>query len=113
MKRNCDRKAYAFFKKAAGYVVGERSMGALKLAKAECEMERRGWRVRWEFDQEPDLSWMDDEEREAVREVLCAILEDSGGNQLGPSLCGIVDPDRAYARVIEAELALEALGERK
>jgi len=41
-------------------------------------------------------------------EVLVAILKDASGNVIG-SLSGIGDPDNNYRRVVEAELALEAL----
>jgi hypothetical protein len=40
--------------------------------------------------------------------VLCCVLKDGDGNVLA-SLCGITDPDSNYRRVVEAELASEAL----
>jgi hypothetical protein len=45
-------------------------------------------------------------------EVLWCALVDAEGAQLA-SLGGTIDPDRDYRRVIEAELALEALGEER
>lgn len=78
---------------------------ARRLAMAECHAAQQGIEFEWEWDHDPDLSWMDDEARAEEHEVYCAraILD---GRTLD-SLCGIVDPDRNYRRVIEAELALD------
>lgn len=107
-------KAVAFFYKHAGYSYGPgesplqgRRRGAIRLAKAEAEAARRGWRVKWEHDQEEYQ--MGDAETEHPSEVLTAVLYDAEGNVLG-SLSGIGDPSRDYSRVVEADLALEALG---
>jgi len=110
-----------FFREQAGYVVGERSKGALDLARAEREMKRRGWVVTWQPDNDADLSWMSDEERAQDHEIYGAILWDRDpvnmlartprerkAQQLA-SLWGIVDPSSEYQRVVEAELASEAL----
>lgn len=110
-----------FFRGHAGGVVGRATQGALDLARAEREMKKRGWVVTWEPDQDADLSWMDDEERAKDHEVWGAILWDRDpvnmqartprerkAQQLA-SLWGIVDPDTKYQRVVEAELASEAL----
>lgn len=102
-------KAIAFFAKHAGYAarsgetraVAKRRAGKA-LARAEAEASARGWRVEWEGDPE------DSDEYEGVREVLGAVLRDEHGKVLS-SLWGIADPTRAHARVVEAELALEAL----
>lgn len=99
-------KDVTFFKENAGSVVGQRALGALKLARAEKLASDRGYSVEWEHDPDPDLSWADDRERKSIREVLCARLVSPDG-QTEESLCGIVDPGRKYARVVEAELALE------
>jgi hypothetical protein len=80
--------------------------GAMKLAQAEYEAEERGWTVEWDYDNEPYD--MGDAETEMPSEVLVAILKDASGNVIG-SLSGIGDPDNNYRRVVEAELALEAL----
>ena len=78
----------------------------MKLAKAEQEAEARDWTVEWSYD---DLPYdMGDAETEMPSEVLVAVLKDASGNVLG-SLGGIGDPDSNYRRVVEAELALEAL----
>jgi hypothetical protein len=102
-----------FFFKHAGYSCGSgqtprqgRMEGAMKLAQAEHEAEERGWTVEWNYDNEPYD--MDDAETEMPSEVLVAILKDASGNVIG-SLSGIGDPDNNYRRVVEAELALEAL----
>jgi hypothetical protein len=107
-------KAVAFFMKWAGwgYTPGKetkaqgRRRGAIALAKAEAEAARRGWRVKWEHSQEPYE--MGDAETEMPSEVLDAVLYDENGNVIG-SLSQIGDPSNQYSRVVEAELALEAL----
>jgi hypothetical protein len=81
--------------------------GAFRLAAAECALENRGARVEWEHDEAPYDPG--DNVGYEPKEVLCAVLRDSSGKVL-ESLCGIDDPTRAYARVVEAELALEAFG---
>jgi hypothetical protein len=109
-----------FFRREGGGIVGQATKGALDLARAEREMQRRGWVVTWEDDQDADLSWMDDKERERPHEVYVAVLwnTDPEPGYMGrhhmkatalASLGGIVDPSREYRRVVEAELASEAL----
>lgn len=103
-----------FFRQHGGGVVGEAARGALDLARAEREMERRNWYVLWEPDQDADLSWMSDKERAEEHEVYCAVLVGPSKHGFSTSdvlasLCGIVDPSREYKRVVEAELASEAL----
>jgi len=111
-----DQRAVDFFYKHAGYgyATGQtpeqgRRLGALKLAKAEQEASARGWRVQW--DQDPE-GWdtLGDIDPNDVREILSAVLYDENNAVIG-SLSGIVDPDRVYGRVVEAELALDALTE--
>ena len=85
---------------------------AKSLAEAEAVGQRLGYVFEWEFDQDPDLSWMSDEERAQEHEVLCCrIVDPENARHSLASLCGITDPDRHYSRVIEAELASEAIGE--
>lgn len=107
-----------FFRGHAGGVVGRATQGALDLARAEREMKKRGWVVTWEPDSDADLSWMDDDERSRPHEIFVAVLWDrdptgharaAGKAKILASLGGIVDADAAYARVVEAELASEAL----
>jgi hypothetical protein len=83
---------------------------AMELAQAEQYARNLGWEFEWEWD--PDLSWMTDEEREHDHEVLCCRIPDPENSRYSlASLCGITDPDSSYRRVIEAELASEALAE--
>lgn len=106
-------RAIKFFRDNAGYCVGQRLLGALRLANAEAEARAHGWRVEWEGeDYAPDF---DDEKINAEIHAgrvpwECAILYDGKGELLG-SLGGIAGADSAYRRVIEAELALDALCE--
>jgi hypothetical protein len=85
---------------------------AKQLAEAEEIGQRLGYEFEWDWDECPDLSWMSDEDREQEHEVLCArIVDPENGRYSLASLCGITDPDRNYRRVIEAELASEAIAE--
>ena len=107
--------AYRFFKEEAGYCVGQRALGAYKLAKAEQEAKRLGLVASWRPDDDADLSWMDDSERAQSHDVeYCTLYKpcDCGHenhHEAVASLSGIVDADRNYRRVVEAELALEAI----
>jgi hypothetical protein len=121
-----DRKAVKFFASMSGRV-GEAMLSGLHLARAEARAAALGWEVRWDWDEDagaPDTSWCPICERMAANdrtlprevsvghahEILCAVLVDADGKVLG-SLGGIADPDHAYRRLVEAELALEALAE--
>ncbi len=117
-------KAVAFFRKHAGYakkpsetVAQAKTRMAKALAKAEAEASARGWTVEWEHEVMPDLSWADEEEQDEIDEVLMAALKDEHGRVLA-SLGNITFgkdnvANRAYKRVVEAELADEALYEEK
>lgn len=109
-----------FFYQNAGYSYDTKTQTAEQgriqcakdLAKAEEEAQRTEWEFEWEWDECPDLSWMSDEEREQDHEVLCCRIVDPENPRYSlASLCGITDPDSNYRRVIEAELASEALHE--
>lgn len=110
------RAAVNFFREHAGYQVGHRIAGALALARAERCAKEKGWVTVWVPDEDPDLSWMDDDERRQDHDVEIASLRDPSGtsprcqgrHNVIASLGGIVDADRHYRRVVEAELALEA-----
>lgn len=97
-------RAIAFFQKHAN--VNYRR--AITLARAEAEAEARGWTVTWEDDPE---EWQGCDERPF--EVLIAVLRDENGAVLdslgGIGMTGDRKTDQDYGRVIEAELAHEAL----
>ena len=104
---------FQFFRDNAGYIVGERALGALRLAQAEQHAQANSWEVEWANDLEGCIGC--DCESEACpcstgesHEVYVAVLRDEAGHVLA-SLGSICQPDRAYMRVIGAELALEAL----
>lgn len=109
-----------FFYQNAGYSYDPKTetleegrlRSARELADAETIGQRLGYVFEWELDECPDLSWMSDEEREQDHEVLCCRIPDpeSIWHSLA-SLCGITDPDSRYRRVIEAELAAEAIAD--
>jgi hypothetical protein len=109
-----------FFYQNAGYSYDTKTetpeQGRLRcskdLAEAETVGQRLGYEFEWEFDECPDLSWMSDEEREQEHEVLCCRIVDHENPRYSlASLCGITDADSNYRRVIEAELASEAIAE--
>lgn len=106
---------FRFFRAHAGYVVGRRYDGALRMAKAEAEAKERGITFVWEWDDDGDLGdhecWCTDAENgiEHDHETLWCAAQDADGNVIG-SLGSIIDPTPEYRRVIQAELALEALG---
>lgn len=91
----------------------------IDLALAETIAERLGWSYEWAYEEigADDMLgdhayWCDKEQRGESHDhdVLYCILKGADGNML-ESLGGIIDPDRNYGRVIDAELASEALAE--
>lgn len=110
-------KDVRFFREQAGGVVGEAQRGALALTRAERYAADHGWTVVWEDDPDADWSWMSEREQQQPHEVYVAILYDRDPadrtSRLRPrvlaSLGGIFDPSPEYRRVVEAELALEAM----
>lgn len=113
-----DRRAWEFFHVNAGGIVGQSAIGAANLARAEARLaeavDAGEVRVEWEYDDDYDDSWMSERERTHRHEwTRCAIVRDAQCN-LGrshteylASLSGIVDADRNYRRIVEAELACE------
>ena len=89
--RTTRNSAITFFVKSAGRDVrrDQQRRGAARLATAESEAAARGWRTEWSG----DTATLRDGER-----VLAEMA---------------IDCDRNYRRVVEAELALEALAEEK
>ena len=109
-----------FFWKHAGYSYDPktetkaegRRRCAVEMAEAESIAQRLQWEFECEYDADPDLSWMSDEEREQEHEVLCCRIVDPKNRRYSlASLCGITDPDANYRRVIEAELACEVIAD--
>jgi hypothetical protein len=83
---------------------------AIELAAAERWMQEQGLTRSVVPDDCPDLSWMSEEDRADVCEVVGVLLKDNEGKTIS-SLFGIVDPDDNYLRVATAELALEIMQE--
>lgn len=87
-----------------------RRRGGKSLAAAEAYAQAHGWGFEWEA--EPYYSCADDitcdQPGEHEHEVLSCVLRDATGRVLA-SLGMIYDPSREYARVVQAELAAEAL----
>lgn len=88
---------------------------AREMARAEQYGREHGWVFEWRDDQDADHSfvegWTPEEQaewREVEHEALFCVLKDTDGKVL-ESLGGIFDPTTEYGRVVEAELASEAL----
>jgi hypothetical protein len=73
------------------------------LAQAEERAVDLGLRFVWSLDEMP---WDGDEEPKMVE---CCVVYPERGQTALASLCGIGDATDQYRRVVEAELALEAL----
>lgn len=115
------KEAVAFFYANAGYSYNPKTetqeQGKLRCAKSLAKAERNaasaGITFEWEFDQE-GCSGCDCKSDECKcstgeeHETLCCSARDSEG-KVCASLCGICEPSREYRRVVQAELASEAL----
>lgn len=107
----------AFFLEHGGYSNPPgRVASAVELAEAERAADKADAYCKWELDLDGDASFVDDwpsEERKEWKqqehECLSCTLCDKDGMVLA-SLCGIWDPTDDFRRVVEAELAQEALG---
>lgn len=104
-----ERWAYEAFRRM-GYGAGQ----ALEMARAEAEAREAGLHFEWADD---PVGWGDVESDlrmgyidQAPERVECAACLSEDGECLA-SLCGIEDADDDYRRVIEAELAMEALAQ--
>lgn len=91
-----------------------RMRGAIALANAEQHARSERWYYTWVEDDDADVSWMDKKARRDYRmgktKMLGCVLYDSNDEVLA-SLWAIHVSGRgdAYCRVVEAELALEAI----
>lgn len=89
-----------------------RREGAARLADAERIARNRGWSCNWEIDPTIDSSDFDD--GPDAWALWCVVLRDEDGVVIG-SLGGVdfgrdVEPwGQPYRRVVEAEIALEAM----
>lgn len=103
--------AYQFFRKNAGGIVGQNALSALRLAKAEaCATDNR-WNFLWENDECIGCDCGNEScpcSSGKPHSSLVCILYDSNDVTLA-SLGSICEPTYTYRRVVEAELALEAI----
>lgn len=116
------RPGFRFFHEWAGYVVGQRAIGAMDLARAELRFQALESedlaRVVWEHDNDADTSWLDQEGFEKDLEQFrngdmlaeWARIDVRIGGQwvTAASLSGIFGADDNYRRVVTAELAADA-----
>ena len=107
--------AQQFFYDHAGFSYNPATRSASDLARAETYAAGHDWEFTWEPDFDADASFVDTWDSLAQadwnstdHECEVCILRDSDGNILS-SCGGIFDADSDYRRVIQAELALEAL----
>lgn len=116
-------RAYQFFFKHAGYVVGRRAEGALDMACAERAARDAGIVFVWAPDDDADASFVETWDPKQQKEwhasehyaEWCRVVRpcpehgaDCRHAETLASLSGIWDADATYRRVVEAELALEA-----
>lgn len=108
--------AYLFFRANAGGIVGENAKGALAMARAERYAMEHNWEYYWEDDPEGCIG-ADCGETESCDHACCqgkphtclhCQLVTPAGTVLA-SLGSICEPTYKYRRVVEAELALEAM----
>jgi hypothetical protein len=114
------RRAWNFHREHGGYCTPPgRAMCALISARDELRGKEEGLTFRWTEDDSPDTSWLDQEGWEKEKQdyengdllILGCYVEHEDLDQYAVSLWGISvyswqDP---YCRVVEAELASEAL----
>jgi hypothetical protein len=101
------RRGILWFAEHAGYIVGKRLEGSKALYDAEQTAKAAG--CYWEWVDDPDgAPRRGDEHFGKVEYSESCTLRDDNGEWLA-SLGGIWDADDNYRRVIQAELALEAL----
>lgn len=102
------KQAYRFMFDNAGYATPPgRAVCAAQLARAEAEAKQAGVTYQWDADVDCDVSWMSEAERK--QDHVCEYVIARLNGQVIGSLGGIVDATDEYRRVIEAELAAEAI----
>jgi hypothetical protein len=117
MKRDA---AAAFFFKHAGYAYDPKTETptqgkwrcARELAAAERYAQRNGWQYEWVDDPDWDgktLCCHEEPQCPPPHEVLGCVLRGAEGRSVLASLWSIGDPSPEYKRVVEAELAFEAM----
>lgn len=106
------RAAWKFFHEWAGYCVGRRAAGALALARAEAQGRECGLSFEWVDDGEslPSDGLCTCGCGNKIETCEGCICRDESGNVVA-SLWSIWDAGCEYRRVVEAELASEALHE--
>ena len=113
---NARQRRIVFFQEHGGYCTPPgRMVCAKSLADGEEAAESAGAVYTWEYDDDADASFVETwpekdqrEWREKEHECLWVALRGPDGELLS-SLSGIFDPDNDYRRVVEAELASEAI----
>lgn len=112
--RNAFRADWRFFLENAGYATPPgRAKCALDLAHAERQARNQGYTFEWEYDCD-GCSGCDCGNKACKcasgeeHETLACVCRTAFG-KVAASLCGICEPSKEYRRVVEAELALEAL----
>jgi hypothetical protein len=114
-----NRSDFRFFHANMGGIVGQRAIGAASLARAEAYAEAMGWTCEWQWD---DCSAYDhcadwgceccknEHTTQIDHQHEVCLLRNADGEVLAV-LGGIIDADRDYRRLIEAELASEAMAD--
>lgn len=110
-----------FFWQWAGYAQGHRFGNAINLARVEAYAEGRDWTFEWDYDGDPDTSWMPEDLLERHRDGTAPILElllrnedrEVIGSLGGVSILTGTREERRdaenFQRVCQAEVALEAV----
>lgn len=106
--------AIQFFQEWAGWCTPPGKMAcARSLAQAEADADLLGFTFEWVIDEDGCIGCDCGDKRckcssGAEHETLACVCRDNKGAVLA-SLCGICEPSREYKRVVQAELAVEAL----
>lgn len=111
------RSRWQFFFENAGYATPPgRAQCALDLARAELLAETLGLDAMWEDEYDPDDSWMDEQARKDLEDgTIIGPFYVSLGRMAGVGGVYVLAPtwlgDDPYVRVLNAELAAEALAQ--